>query len=215
MLLITFGALSSAWLPLLTALLGVGIGLLSLTAATGIFTLSSTTPVLAIMLGLAVGIDYSLFILSRHRQQLQDGIRLEESIGRAVATSGSAVIFAGLTVVIALAGLLIVSIPFLTAMGLAAAGTVAVSVLIAISLLPALLGFFGARMLQGKLQEPWRPSARIGVGWARFVTGRPVGPARRVALLGLLALPALHLRLGLPGANTQPKHRPSGAPTTC
>ncbi len=203
-LLITFGALSSAWLPLLTALLGVGIGLLSLTAATGIFTLSSTAPTLATMLGLAVGIDYALFILSRHRQQMQDGMELEDSIGRAVATAGSAVVFAGLTVVIALVGLLITGIPFLAAMGLGAAFTVVVAVLIALTLLPALLAFLGSRALKGKHTSP--DATPLGERWARLVTGRPVvSIVAVVVLLGLAAVPALRLNLGLPDAGTKPK----------
>ena len=203
-LLITFGALSSAWLPLLTALLGVGIGLLSLTAATGIFTLSSTAPTLATMLGLAVGIDYALFILSRHRQQLQDGMELHDSIGRAVATAGSAVVFAGLTVVIALVGLLITGIPFLAAMGLGAAFTVVVAVLIALTLLPALLAFLGPRVLKGKHTSP--DATSLGERWARRVTRRPVASTLAViVLLGVAAVPALHLNLGLPDAGTKPK----------
>ena len=204
-LAVTFGSLLAAGVPLLMAVVGVGLGVLGLTALSGTVAESSTSPVLAIMLGLAVGIDYSLFIVSRHRQQLADGMVPLESAGRAVATSGSAVIFAGLTVVIALAGLSIVNIPFLTVIGLAAAGTVAVSVLLAISLLPAVLGFFGPRMGKGIFRRQGAPPARMALGWARFVTGRPLPVLLvSVALLVLLALPALHLRLGLPGANTQP-----------
>jgi RND superfamily putative drug exporter len=201
-LLITFGALSSAWVPLVTALVGVAIGLLSLTAMTGIVNLSSTAPTLATMLGLAVGIDYALFILSRHRQQLQDDMALEESIGRAVATAGSAVVLAGLTVVIALVGLLITGIPFLAAMGLGAAFTVVVAVAIALTLLPAMLGFLGLRVLKGKHLAPeGRPQ---GERWAALVTGRPVvAIGAVVVLLGVIALPVLQLNLGLPDAGTK------------
>ena len=119
-----FGALLVAGLPLISALTGVAIGLLGLTALTGVLTLNSTTPTLALMLGLAVGIDYALFIVSRHRQHLDEGMAVEDAVALSVATAGSAVCFAGLTVVIALAGLLIVGIPFLSTMGLGAAGTV-------------------------------------------------------------------------------------------
>ncbi len=120
------------------------------------------------MLGLAVGIDYALFIVSRHRQQLRNGLEPTESIARATATAGSAVVFAGLTVVIALVGLVVVRIPFLSVMGLAAAGTVAVAVLIALTLLPALLGFMGPRAGRGK--SPGRESVTFGLRWARLVT---------------------------------------------
>jgi uncharacterized membrane protein YdfJ with MMPL/SSD domain len=138
-----FGALLVAGLPLISALTGVAIGLLGLTALTGVLTLNSTTPTLALMLGLAVGIDYALFIVSRHRQHLDEGMSVEQSVALSVATAGSAVCFAGLTVVIALAGLLVVGIPFLSTMGLGAAGTVVLAVLIANTMLPALLGFAG------------------------------------------------------------------------
>src|SRR5690606_12280662 len=124
--------------------------------------LTSVTPVLALMLGLAVGIDYSLFITSRHRQNLAAGVGLEASVGRAVGTAGSAVGRAGLTVIIALAGLSVVGIPFLTVMGLAAAGTVAVAVLVAITLLPALLGFAGYRVLSRKQRAAVNGAAVAG-----------------------------------------------------
>jgi len=135
--MITFGTLSAAGLPLLTAIIGVAIGLATIEGLTGVVKLSSIAPTLALMLGLAVGIDYALFIVSRHGQQLADGLDPEESVARAVATAGGAVVFAGTTVVIALAGLSVVGIPFLSVMGLAAAGTVVVAVLIALTLLPA------------------------------------------------------------------------------
>ncbi len=147
-LLIMFGSIVAAGMPMLTALIGVGVGMAGILALSGTITMSSTAPILALMLGLAVGIDYALFIVSRHRRQVRDGMEIEESIGRATGTAGSAVVFAGLTVLIALAALSVVGIPFLTVMGLAAAGTVAVAVLIAITLLPALLAFAGDRVLR-------------------------------------------------------------------
>ncbi|WGL52985.1 MMPL family transporter [Nocardioides sp. BP30] len=151
-LVITFGSLIAAGMPLLTAIVGLGIGLLGITTLTGFLTLSSTTSALGSMLGLAVGIDYALFIMSRYQHEVRNGRDPEEAIGRAVGTAGSAVVFAGLTVIIALAGLSICGIGFLTQMGLGGAGMVALAVLIALTLLPALLGFAGKRVLGGKLR---------------------------------------------------------------
>ncbi|MFF9476957.1 MMPL family transporter [Streptomyces roseolus] len=135
-----------ARLPLLTALIGVAIGLLGTMFVSGFVEMTGTATVLALMIGLAVGIDYALFVISRHREQLAaPDADWEESIARATATAGSAVVFAGATVVIALAALAVTGIPFLTVMGLAGAGTVLIAVLVAISLLPAVLGVFGQR----------------------------------------------------------------------
>lgn len=208
-LVITFGSLVAAGLPLLTALLGIAISVGVVTAATGFVDLSSTTPTLALMLGLAVAIDYALFIVSRYRHELAIGYDREEAAGQAVGTAGSAVVFAGLTVVIALAALSVVGIPFLTQMGLAAAGTVAVAVIIALTLLPALLGFTGRRIVGGRVRglrvrDPEADSANSsGIRWARAVGRRPVA-ALLIAVLGLgvLALPALDLRLGMPDDST-------------
>jgi RND superfamily putative drug exporter len=204
-LLVTFGSLVAAGMTMLTALIGVGAGMAGLFALSGVVSLTSTAPVLALMLGLAVGIDYALFISSRHRQNLLEGHEPEEAVGRAVATAGSAVVFAGVTVVIALAGLAVVRIPFLTAMGLAAAGTVAVAVVVAITLLPALLGFAGRRVLsrsQRRAGEPATATEGFGFRWARLVIKLRV-PVILVAILGLgaLALPAADMRLGLPDAS--------------
>ena len=210
-LAITLGSLVAAGLPLLTALIGVGIGVTGLTALSGVVELSDTAPILATMLGLAVGIDYALFILSRHRQNMGDGLEPREAAAQATGTAGSAVVFAGATVVIALAGLAVVRIPFLTVMGLAAAGTVMIAVLIAVTLLPALLGFAGGRV--GRLNRvlAYRPRGRkpgretASVRWARFVTGRPL-PVLLVGLviLGAVAVPALHMKLGLPDGGSRP-----------
>lgn len=225
-LIITFGSLVAAGMTMLNALIGVGAGMAGLFALSGVVQLTSTAPILALMLGLAVGIDYSLFITSRHRQNLLDGLSPEEAVGRAVGTAGSAVVFAGATVVIALAGLAVVNIPFLTVMGLAAAGTVTVAVLVAITLQPALLGFAGRRVLPRRLRAvptdgtaaqeddadvTDRPAAatttearnRFGFRWARFITRFRV-PVILVGLLGLglLALPTPDMRLALPGAAT-------------
>lgn len=145
-LVLTFGSFLAAGMPLITALLGVAISMALIFVATVFGPISSTTPMLALMLGLAVGIDYALFIISRHQDQLRTGLDPEESAARATATAGSAVIFAGLTVIIALLGLAVANIPFLTTMGTAAAVGVAIAVLISLTLIPAMLGFAGARL---------------------------------------------------------------------
>lgn len=204
-LLFTFGSVVAAGLPILTALIGVGIGIGGITTATGFIDMSSTAPTLAIMLGLAVGIDYALFIVTRHRQLMATGLSPEESAARAVGTAGSAVVFAGATVVIALLGLFVVGIPFLSVMGAAAAATVAGCVLIAITLLPALLGFAGATIDRFRV-----PGMRVhsglgtteramGLRWAEFVVRR-AAPVLVVALvgIGLFAIPALDIEMGLP-----------------
>ncbi|MDO0914221.1 MMPL family transporter [Streptomyces sp. DT2A-34] len=148
-LVITFGSLIAAGLPLLTALIGVGIGVSAITALANALDLGSTTSTLAMMIGLAVGIDYALFIVSRYRAELAEGRDREEAVGRATGTAGSAVVFAGLTVVIALVGLAVVNVPMLTKMGVAAAGTVVIAVLIALTMVPALLGYAGRKVKPG------------------------------------------------------------------
>jgi RND superfamily putative drug exporter len=207
-LAITFGALVAAGLPLLTAFMGVGVGMLGIQIATGFFDLSSSTSALATMLGLAVGIDYALFIVSRYRHELTEGYQGEEAAGRAVGTAGSAVVFAGLTVIIALSALAVVGIPFLAAMGFAAAGTVAVAVLISLTLLPALLGFAGRRILPKALRGDSGPQERpartpFGERWARgVVKHRVLAVLLPVAALAIAAIPTLDLRLGLPDDST-------------
>jgi RND superfamily putative drug exporter len=201
-LFISFGTLLLAGLPLVTAILGVAIGLSAISALTAVTEINSVAPTLATMLGLAVGIDYALFIVSRHRQQLADGLDPAESVARATATAGSAVVFAGVTVLIALVGLVVVGIPFLSVMGLAAAGTVAIAVLIAVTLLPALLGFAGQRAGRGRRQKEG-PTA--GRRWAQLVTRRPwVAIGAVVAVIVVVALPALDIRQGLPDDGTKP-----------
>jgi uncharacterized membrane protein YdfJ with MMPL/SSD domain len=210
-LAITLGSLVAAGLPLLTAILGVGIAVGGVTALTGVVELTETAPTLATMLGLAVGIDYALFILSRHRQNLSDGLEPREAAAQATGTAGSAVVFAGATVVIALVGLLVVNIPFLTVMGVAAAAAVVIAVLIATTLLPALLGFAGrraARLNRVLAFRPRRPQSggeTASVRYARFITSRP----RVVFVVGLVALcvvalPAMHMKLGLPDGGSKP-----------
>ncbi|MDX2935536.1 MMPL family transporter [Streptomyces ipomoeae] len=212
-LTITFGSLLTAGMPLLTAVLGVGVMLLGLHALTGTFTISSTALSLATMLGLAVGIDYALFILSRHRSQLAQGMPPRESAATATGTAGSAVVFAGLTVVIALVGLSVVGIPFLTVMGLAGAGAVLVAVAVALTLLPALLGFAGERLRPkpgsraARREQAAHTSGRLPFGerWGRIVTRRPLVTlaATLIALL-TLALPVRDLHLSMPVNATAP-----------
>jgi RND superfamily putative drug exporter len=213
-LVLTFGSLLAAGMNLLTAIVGIGVGMGALLLTSNVVTLSSTAPTLALMIGLAVGIDYSLFILSRHRTQLANGMDPEESAARATGTAGSAVVFAGLTVVIALSGLAVVGIPFLTVMGVGAAGTVLVAVLVALTLLPALLGFAGTRLApkpgsravrreQADARETTGAGGSMGARWARLVTRRPLLTVL-VVLAGLvvLAIPAPQLRLALPDNST-------------
>ncbi|MFD7588954.1 MMPL family transporter [Kitasatospora sp. NPDC059811] len=206
-LVITLGSLVAAGLPLLTALVGVGVAMAAIMALSGSFEIITTAPVLALMVGLAVGIDYALFILSRHRRHLDEGLEPDEAAARATATAGSAVVFAGLTVVVALAGLAVAGVPFLTVMGLAASGAVVVAVLVAITLLPALLGFAGRAIDRLPV---WKRALRtggrttLGERWGRFVVRRPLAVLLvGLAGLGLLAVPAASLQLGLPGGGSQ------------
>ncbi|WP_086723252.1 MMPL family transporter [Streptomyces carpinensis] len=215
-LTITFGSLFAAGMPLLTAITSVAVTLLGLSALTGVLTISSTAPSLASMLGLAVGIDYALFILSRHRSQLATGMDTEESAARATATAGSAVVFAGLTVIIALCGLAVVRIPFLTVMGLGGAGAVLIAVGVSTTLLPALMGFAGERLRpRPGSRAARREQAAHGTGhggrrtmgerWGRVAIRRPLLTLLAV-LIGLLAVavPARDLQLALPDNGSAP-----------
>ncbi|WP_336659975.1 MMPL family transporter [Leucobacter sp. USHLN153] len=222
-LLFTLGSLVAAGMPLIIAIIGVGITIAGLFVTTAFAEMTSTTPMLALMLGLAVGIDYTLFIVSRHQEQLRSGLGVTESIARATATSGSAVVFAGLTVIIALVGLSVAGVPFLTALGVAAAAGVAVAVLIGVTLTPAILAMVGMRILPKKqraalaegvggaegLADPPRASHgpsradRFFSGWVRGVTAKPVATILAVlVVLGVAAIPMTQLRLALPGAET-------------
>jgi len=160
-LIVTFRSLAVAWFPLVSALIGVILSITLIYAATAFASVSSTTPMLAIMLGLAVGIDYALFIVARHQDQVRAGMPPEESAARATGTAGSAVLFAGVTVLIALIGLSFAGIPFLTTMGIAAAGAVAVAVCVAVTLTPALLGFAKERV------AGWKPRLQRGAAVRR------------------------------------------------
>lgn len=206
-LMITFGSLVAAGMPLVNAVVATGTGVLGITAATGLITLGSSTPILASMLGLAVAIDYALFIVSRYRHEVAKGRNLEDAAGRAVGTAGSAVVFAGLTVIIALAALIVVDIRFLTEMGLAAAITVALAVMSSLTLLPALLGFAGDRIKVSRFawlrrRDPeLRPEdgATNGRRWISLVTRRRI-PVLLIGLVaaGVLAVPVASMELSLP-----------------
>jgi RND superfamily putative drug exporter len=201
---LTYGSLVAAGMNLLTAAVGVGIGILGVTIATGFLSLSSTTPALASMLGLAVGIDYALFIVTRYRQELRRGLDVPTAVATAVGTAGSAVVTAGTTVVIALLGLFVAGIPFLTQMGVAAAGTVVVAVLVALTLVPAVLALLGLRALPRRQRAavaagpvPTRDRGFVR-GWAGGVTRRRV-PALLLAVAGLavVAIPVSSLQTTL------------------
>ena len=203
---VMLGTLIGAGLPLLNALVGVGVGVLASLALSGTVEILSVTPVLGVMLGLAVGIDYSLFILNRHRTQLRNGLPVQESIGLANGTSGNAVVFAGATVLIALLALNLTGIPFLGLMGTVGAVCVFVAILIAITLTPAVLGLVGAKILTRK--------ARAKVGHAEHhakVPSKPMNTVRAVVtvvvgiiVLLIVAMPALSMRLGLPAGSSEP-----------
>jgi len=210
-LVLMFRSLIAAVMPLVTAILGVGVAIGLIFLATPATPISSTAPMLAVMIGLAVGIDYALFLLSRHRDQLGEGLDVEESIARATATAGSAVIFAGLTVVIALLGLAVAGIPFLTTMGVAAAVAVALAVAIAVTLVPALMSFAGKR-LRPRVPKPKRRRRKpqIARWWVRAVTKAPlVTVLVVVAGLAVCAIPATSLRLALPDSGTEEHGSPA------
>ncbi|MFN3600064.1 MAG: MMPL family transporter [Dietzia sp.] len=235
-LVITFGSLIAAGMPLLTGVIGVGIGIGGIFAATSFTdTINTMTPTLASMIGLAVGIDYALFIVSRFRTELvkhiggndlepaELAVKLKEIdirqrahlAGLAVGKAGSAVVFAGLTVFIALAALSIINIPFLTAMALSAAATVAIAVLVAITLLPAILGAVGTRVFAARVRgvkapDPEDEKPTMGLQWVRRIRARPVIFATAgVLLLILLALPAVQLRLAMPSDGTMAPDTPN------
>ncbi len=213
-LMATLGSILAGLVPLGTALLGVGLGMAVIFGATRFATISSTTPMLALMLGLAVGIDYALFILSRHRDQLAHGMEVEESAARSVATAGSAVVFAGMTVIIALVGLGVANIPFLTVMGVYAAVAVAIGVAVALTLLPAVMGYLGERMRPRKPAPEPQHGVRSGGGiwgwWVRAVTRVPLlTVVVVVAALGALSYPAKDLWLSLPNAGQLPASEPA------
>ena len=211
-LLVMLGTLVAAGLPLLLAILGVGAGVGTTLAFSSLIDMASITPALALMLGLAVGIDYALFIIHRHRSQLLGGMEVGESIARAVGTSGNAVVFAGLTVIIALAALTVPGLPFLSVLGLSAAFTVLCSVLLNITLLPALLSLAGNRLVSKRARakaaaEAENPTIKepFSSRWVRMVTKVSIPAVLLVVVvLGAIALPSAQMRTALPDGSAEP-----------
>lgn len=205
-LIFTFGSLVAAGLPVVTALVGVGLGAMGISIATGFLSLNNTTPALAIMIGLAVGIDYSLFIIFRYRQELSRMGR-QEAAAMAVGTAGSAVVFAGLTVIIALVALAVADINFLSYMGYAAAMTVFFAVMVALTLVPALLALLGPRVFKGEIKSITYRSKRNPMGgrFARLIHRIPaLVLAVVIIILGVCTIPAMRLDLSLPSDNQSP-----------
>ena len=205
-LLVMLGSAIAAALPIVSALVGVAVGAVASLSLSGAVEMLSVTPVLGLMLGLAVGIDYSLFILNRHRRQLRDGVELEESIGLANGTAGNAVVFAGATVFVALLALNVTGVPFLGLMGSVGAFCILIAVLIAITLTPALLSRIGLKVL------PKKKRATVGHEEPEAVPTRPMRTSRAVltlvgglAALLVIAIPAMSMRLGLPTGSAEPE----------
>ncbi|TYP74510.1 MMPL family transporter [Paenibacillus methanolicus] len=204
-LFITLGSVVAAGLPLLTAIFGVAISIGGAFALSKFVQMTDITPALAVMIGLAVGIDYSLFIVNRQRRMvLDEGLTAREAASRAVGTAGSAVFFAGLTVIIALCGMLVIGIQFLSTMALVAAATVFVTVLLSLTLLPALLGFVGEKICTAKAREAAKKSAKkadqgFANRWAKgTVKFRWLIIAGVIIVLGVAAIPAAKMDLGIP-----------------
>ncbi|GAF10966.1 integral membrane protein [Bacillus sp. JCM 19045] len=203
-LVVTLGSLIAAGLPLIVALVGVGVGVGGTFALSSLFEINSLTPVLALMVGLAVGIDYALFIVNRQRKLiLTENLPAKEAAARAVGTAGSAVFFAGLTVIIALCGLLVIGISFLSSMALVASMTVFLDVLVALTLLPALLGLAGERIVTKKARQRYakkdhnQPS--FADHWIKgLLKGKWLVVALVILILGTLAVPVAQMDLGMP-----------------
>jgi RND superfamily putative drug exporter len=194
-------------IPIVTALLGLGTSLaLVVMAAQGV-TISTVAPALGSMIGLGVGIDYALVIIARHQETLRrTGGDIRESAARAVATAGGAVVFAGVVVVLAIAGLFLTGVPFIGSMGVAAATAVTLSVLLAVTLLPALLGFAGDRITRFGLSSGRRDRGTpLGERWAGEVTRRPWRYGIGVLAAGaVLSVPAFSMDIGFPDASNDP-----------
>jgi putative drug exporter of the RND superfamily len=219
-LLLVFRSAWAAVLPVITGVAGVGVSSLAVILLSHVVTLPSVAPELGALIGLGVGIDYALFIVSRHRKALRQGAGLPGAITTAMNTSGRAVLFAGATVIVALLGLIILNVGFLTGLGIAAAVTVFLTVLAAVTLLPALLATMGRRVLRKSGRAATGPPALAGAGpapdavpgrpgfwarWARLVERRPIAAGvLAVAMLAALAAPALAMRLGAADASSAP-----------
>jgi RND superfamily putative drug exporter len=200
-LTITFGTVVSMLLPIVNAILALACTLSIIKLLTHTLTVSTVAPTLATMLGLGVGIDYALFIVTRHLRGLEDGLPLRESIARAAATSGGAVVFAGSTVTIALVSLAVANIPLVTTMGLMAAIAVVVSVLASLTLLPATLSIVGPKIkslsVRGRRKPASQPKQGLWARWARGIADHPaIAALAALAILIPLAIPLLSLHLG-------------------
>ena len=211
-LVMTLGSVIAGGMPIISALVAVGASMAGLFALSQLFEVNSTTPVLAIMLGLAVGIDYSLFIVNKYRGYLRQGYGYEDAIARALGTAGNAVVFAAFTVIIALAALSVVQIPFMTTMGLVGAASIAISAIVSLTLTPALMGLVGARIFRKKDRASIKQAKKVAAGgslkvdkksfwykWGAAITKRPVvALVASILVIGVIALPAKDLNLGLP-----------------
>lgn len=211
-LVMTLGSLVAAGMPIVSALIGIGVSAAGLFSLSRVITINSTTPVLAIMLGLAVGIDYALFIINKYRHYAQTGLSLNDATARAIGTAGNAVVFAAMTVVIALAALCVVRIPFMTTMGLVGAASIAVAALVAITFIPALLSVVGMRIFSKRQRAriekvQLHPSKRadavkhtsLWYRWGEVIVKRPwVMLIAAVLIIVVIALPAKSLNFGLP-----------------
>ena len=206
-LVVMLGTLITAGLPLLNALVGVGVGALTALAFSSLVEMNSVTPVLGVMLGLAVGIDYALFIVHRHRTQLKAGMDVQHSIARANGTSGNAVVFAGSTVVIALLALNLTGIPFLGLMGTVGGFVVVIAVLVAITLTPAMLSLLGQRALSKRERRSLtgdlvqhKPKKQLH---RMSNTRAVVSTIGAIALLAIIAIPVFSMRLGIPDGSAE------------
>jgi putative drug exporter of the RND superfamily len=211
-LLLVFGSLLAALLPLLTAGLALGVGISVIGLLSNAITMASFSSQLSILIGLGVGVDYALFIVTRHRQGLQQGKSVEEAIVDAIDTSGRAVMFAGITVCIALLGMFALGVSFLYGVAIAAAVVVSFTVLAALTLLPALLALMGTRVLgrrgRRKLDAGQRAGSQTTGFWARWTGALEARPAvfalAAVLIMGTLAAPFFSMRLGSSDASSDP-----------
>jgi putative drug exporter of the RND superfamily len=209
-LLLAFGTATAMSLPIITAVLGLAAALSLVQLLGHVIDVPTVGPTLATMIGLGVGIDYALFIVTRHKLQLKEGMEIRESCARATATSGGAVFFAGGTVVVALCSLVVAQIPLVTNMGFSAAVAVVVAVLAAITLLPALLGAMGPRINSLRVHlGRTHPDDHQPHGWARWARGVAKRPWRSLiaglVILGILAIPVFQLQLGQEDNGELPK----------
>lgn len=194
---VLFGSFLLGMMPIVTAVAGLGIGLIGVMLGSKLMDIPSTSMALAAMLGLAVGIDYALFIVSRFRQQLSEGYERTESIAIANATAGSSVVFAGITVIIGLAGLSVAKIPFLTAMGMAGAFCVFIAMLSAVIFVPAVLGILGERITGKSRRKRTNKATNRSNRWGQLVTKRPwMMVLTGMILLTVIAIPFSRLELG-------------------